>query len=357
MTPTARSLGLDFGGAPTGPTNSLTDVAGVRVGHATLCDPARGLHTGFTAVLPQAGDLFRDKVPAAVEVINGFGKSAGLMQVRELGCIETPILLTNTFAVATGMQVLIRRAIAADPRIGRDTGTVNPLVLECNDGWLNNIQDLALTEADAEKAIADAESANGCATVRQGSIGAGSGMSCFGFKGGIGSASRALKLDDLDFMLGVLVLANFGRAGDLRLPDGRRPDPAGMAPTDAEKGSVIILLATDVPLECRQLMRVARRTGAGLARLGSFWGNGSGDIAVAFSTARRIAHDELRALIPVTILNESHIDALFRAAADATAEAVLNALCAATALTGRDGHWRPSLADWLTSQGWKGNNP
>lgn len=344
----ARDFGLSFGAEPTGTGNSLTDVPGVRVGHMTRRDG--DIQTGCTAILPHDGNLYRHKVPAAVEIINGFGKSAGLVQVQELGSLETPILLTNTFAVGTGVNALIRRAIAANPDIGRETATVNPVVCECNDGWLNDIQAMSLGEADMEAAMEAALSPDGTAPVPEGAVGGGTGMSCFGFKGGIGSASRRIALDGTDYTLGLLVQANFGRAGDLLLPDGRRPKPPrAKHPVQPERGSIIIILATDIPLEHRQLWRVARRCGAGLARLGAFWGHGSGDIALAFTTADRIEHDETRALVPRATLNESRIDLLFRAAAEGTQEAVLNALCAAPATTGRAGHFRPSLADWLAA--------
>ena len=344
----ARDFDLSFGAEPTGAGNSLTDVPGVRVGHTTRRDG--DIQTGCTAILPHDGNLYRHKVPAAVEIINGFGKSAGLMQVQELGSLETPILLTNTFAVGTGVNALIRRAIAANPDIGRETATVNPVVCECNDGWLNDIQAMSLGEADMAAAVEAALSPDGTAPVPEGAVGGGTGMSCFGFKGGIGSASRRVSLDGTDYTIGLLVQANFGRAGDLLLPDGRRPKPPRPThPVQPERGSIIIILATDIPLEHRQLWRVARRCGAGLARLGAFWGHGSGDIALAFTTADRIEHDEMRALVPRATLNESRIDLLFRAAAEGTQEAVLNALCAAPATTGRAGHFRPSLADWLAA--------
>lgn len=341
MSKRARDFGLTCGTLPTGPLNAITDVAGVRVGHFSL--HKGDLLTGFTAVLPHEGDLFREKLRAGADVINGFGKSAGLVQLSELGQIETPILLGNTLSVGTGFNALVSRALAANADIGRQTGTVNPLVLECNDGYLSDIRARALSEADAGAALDAA--AGGLVT--EGAVGAGSGMSAFGFKGGIGTASRRIVLDGAEFTLGVLVLANFGNAGDLVLPDGRRPVPPAAGHGVPERGSVIIVLATDIPLESRQLGRVARRCGAGLARLGAFWGNGSGDIAVAFSTAGRIAHHETSDLLPMTMLNENRIDLPFRAAAEATQEAVLNAMLAAPAVTGRDGHWRPSLADVL----------
>jgi D-aminopeptidase len=337
----ARDYGLICGTLPPGPLNAITDVAGVAVGHRTISEG--DVRTGFTAVLPHGGDLFREKVRAGVDVINGFGKSAGLMQLAELGQIETPILLGNTFSVAVGIEALVGRALVSNPEIGRSTGTVNSLVLECNDGFLSDIRARRLTVADAEAAL-DAASGG---PVEEGAIGAGTGMSAFGFKGGIGTASRLIELDGRNFTLGVLVQANFGNAGDLVLPDGRRPVPSAHGVQPPERGSVIIALATDLPLESRQLTRIARRCGAGLARLGAFWGNGSGDVAIAFSTASRIAHHDEADLTPLTVLNENRIDLPFRAAAEATQEAVLNAMLAAPDTVGRDGNRRPSLADWL----------
>jgi D-aminopeptidase len=326
----------------TGERNTIADVNGVTAGHRTVIDG--NLRTGFTAILPHQDNLFREKLPAGVEVINGFGKSAGLIQVEELGTLETPILLTNTFAVGVGVNALIRRELAENPDIDRSRGTVNPIVMECNDGYLSDINAMALTEDDAFAALANTSS-----DFDQGSVGAGTGVSAFGFKGGIGSASRQFQFDGRTYTLGSLVLANFGRAGDLVLPDGRMPHPKDAKQTE-ERGSVIIVLATDVPLESRQLKRVARRAGAGLARLGAFYGNGSGDIALAFSTAQRIPHSCDLDFVRHDCLHEDRIDVLFRAAAETTQEAVLNAMIASPAMRGRKGHKRPSLMDWLKSR-------
>ncbi|OCJ07892.1 aminopeptidase [Rhizobium sp. AC44/96] len=338
MSVTARDFGIVCGTMPTGPRNAITDVPGVRVGHHTL--RAGDINTGVTAIVPHGGNMYRRKVLAAADVINGFGKSAGLVQVDELGTLETPILLSNTFAVGTCANALIREAIAQNPDIGRQTATVNPVVGECNDGPLNDIQAMAVTEDHARLALVSASD-----EMAQGNVGAGTGMSCFGFKGGIGTSSRRIVLDASDFHLGVLVLSNFGRAGDLVLPDGRRPSPK--TTQDVEKGSVIIVLATDIPMEHRQLQRVSRRCGAGLARLGAFWGHGSGDITVGFSTGVVFDHDEPADFVQIRALNEGRIDELFRAAAEATQEAVLNSLCAAEAMVGRGRQKRRSLADWL----------
>ncbi|MBE1706233.1 MULTISPECIES: P1 family peptidase [Mesorhizobium] len=341
MASTVSDFGLSCGILPAGAHNAITDVPGVRVGHCTLRNG--DTNTGVTAILPHGGNLFRKKVTAASHVINGFGKTIGLTQVQELGSIETPVLLTNTLSVGTCATALIRDAIRQNPDIGRSTGTVNPLVGECNDGPLNDIQALAISEEHALAALADAHEGE----VEQGNVGAGTGMTCFGFKGGIGSASRRIALGG-GHHLGVLVLSNFGRPGDLVLPDGRRPTSG--QPAGDERGSVMIVLATDVPLEHRQLERVARRAGAGIARLGSFWGHGSGDIAIAFSTGNLVDHDESRDLVPLLALNEARIDILFRAAAEATQEAVLNSMLSAEAFTGRAGKHRASLADWLRDQ-------
>jgi len=334
----ARDLGLAWGKRPTGPRNAITDVPGVLVGHRTLRD-GDSIRTGVTAILPHGDNLFHGKVPAAVHVLNGFGKSVGLVQVEELGELETPILLTNTFGVAACAETLIRRAFTEEPRIGRETSTVNPVVMECNDGFLNDIQALAVTPADATAAIGAAGE-----EFASGAVGAGTGMSCYGLKGGIGTASRRLKFDGTRFNLGALVLANFGRAGELRLPDGRQV-PASASEDAPERGSVIVVIATDVPLESRQLRRVATRAGAGIAWTGSSWGHGSGDIFLAFSTAQRLPHDAPTHILPRQSLAEARLDRLFEAAAEATAEAVIDAMAAAETTTGFQGHRRQGLRD------------
>jgi D-aminopeptidase len=331
----ARAYGLGCGRLAPGERNTITDVPGVRVGHCTLNQGE--LRTGVTAILPHGGNVYREKVLAAAEIFNGFGKSVGLMQVEELGSLETPILLTNTLSVGVCATALIRRAIAANPDIGRTTGTVNPVVCECNDGYLSDIQALGIEERHAFMALDSAAE-----SFALGAVGAGTGMSAFGFKGGIGSASRRLELDDGSFHLGGLVLANFGRRGDLTLPDGRRVAPA-RAEATPERGSVIVIIATDIPLEHRQLRRVIRRAGVGLARTGSFWGHGSGDLALGFTTANPIRHDEAGDLRAIGTLNENRIDRLFEATADLVQEAVLDALVAAGPMTGRAGHHRTSL--------------
>jgi D-aminopeptidase len=329
-----------IGSLEAGPANRLSDVPGVTVGHATLADGP--VQTGVTAIRFHGGDHFRDKLPAASAVFNGFGKSVGLMQVDELGQVETPVLLTNTLSVGVAATALARRAIAENPEIGRRTSTVNPVVFECNDGFLNDIQALRVREADALAAL------DGCvADFARGAVGAGRGMSAFGLKGGIGTASRRIRLDGADLTLGALVLANFGRLADLTIgddPAGRRLAAADMRAAPPERGSVIVVLATDAPLCDRQLRRVAMRAVVGLVRTGSHLGHGSGDVALAVSTAEPIAHGERRDVVTRRMLNETRIDTVFRAAAEATEDAVLDALYSAEDVVGRDGNRRAALA-------------
>jgi D-aminopeptidase len=329
-----------IGRLPPGARDAITDVAGVTVGHCTLDEG--DVQTGVTLVRPHAGDPYRDRVPAAAVVLNGFGKSVGLLQVDELGVLETPVALTNTYSVAAVAQAQVRACIAANPESGRSLPTVNPLVFECNDGFLNDIQRMAVGEQHYQQALANAG-----VQVEVGSVGAGRGMSCFELKGGIGTASRAVD----GFTVGALVLANFGKLRQLRVagqPLGeelaRRSAARDAGP---EKGSIILLLATDAPLDARQLRRLALRAGAGLARTGSVFGHGSGDIALAFSTAYTVPLEAKRPMPAVAMLHETRLDPLFEAAADAIEQSILRALWRAEAVTGRDGHRREALTDLL----------
>lgn len=324
---------------PTGADNTLCDVPGVRVGHVSI--HAGTARTGVTAILPHAGNLYQRPVPAGASVLNGFGKSMGLVQVQELGEIESPVLLTNTFGVPACATALIRHAIARNPDIGRSSATVNPLVLECNDGKVNDIQALAVTEQAATQAILAADT-----RVVQGTIGAGSGMCTFGYAGGVGTSSRVVLLPDGNaFTLGVLVLSNFGTQSELRVFGNNFPGNKGSDEgqlVTAEKGSIIVLMASDAPLDSRQLTRLSRRSGAALGRLGSYYGHGSGDIAVAFSTANAIERGT-QDVYPASRLCESRLDAFFMAAVESTEEAILNALWHAEPHTGYNGTTPPSF--------------
>ena len=349
--PRAREFGLRIGLLPTGPLNAITDVAGLRVGQTTVAwgdgplKPGEGpARTGVTVILPHGGNLFREKVPAAIHVINGFGKTIGIAQVDELGTIETPIALTSTLCIGRAADALITHAIAETPEIGISTSTVNPVVGECSDAWLNDIRGRHVHEEHVLAAIASARGG----PVEEGAVGAGTGMIAFEWKGGIGTASRVVPDRLGGWSVGVLVLANFGKRGQLVIdgvPVGQRLREQGEGVP--ERGSIMIVLATDAPLLDRGLKRLARRAGLGLARTGSMGGHGSGDIVIAFSTAEsvRLPHFVNRLTLPFEIVSESGvagvgspIDALFAAAVEATEEAILNALFKATTVVGRDGH-------------------
>jgi len=343
------ALSLPFiGRLSAGARDAITDVAGVTVGHRTLDEGA--VQTGVTVVRPHGGDPYRDRVAAAAVVLNGFGKSIGLLQVDELGVLETAIALTNTYAVAAVAQAQVRACIAANPESGRSLPTVNPLVFECNDGFLNDIQRMAVTGEHYLEALAAAG-----VDVQEGSVGAGRGMSSFDLKGGIGTASRTVATAEGRYTVGALVLTNFGRLPQLRVAGqalgeqlaARRA--AGQGDGGPEQGSIILLLATDAPLDARQLRRLALRAGVGLARTGSVFGHGSGDIALAFSTASTVPLQPERPMPAVRLLHETRLDGLFEAAADSTEQAILRALWRARPVTGRDGHHRDALADLLAA--------
>ena len=337
--PRVRELGVCPGVLPTGPLNAITDVAGVRVGHRTII---RGddVRTGVTAILPHDGDLFREKVPAAVYVGNGFGKAAGFLQVRELGNLETPIVLTNTLSVGTALTGVVRWTLAQPGH--DDVRSVNAVVGETNDGYLNDIRGLHVTVEDVMAAIDRA--AEG--PVAEGTVGAGTGTVCFGFKGGIGTASRRLPASLGGWTVGGLVQSNFG--GLLTIDGVRVGEALGRhafrgALAGGDEGSCMIVLATDAPLSDRNLERVARRAVLGLARTGSFLSNGSGDFVIAFSTANRIRHDPPKVPQAVPELPNDAMSPLFLAAVEVVEEAVYNSLTAATTVRGRDGHTVESI--------------
>lgn len=338
-----KNSGFKIGKGKPGKLNLITDVPGVKVGHVTLRDG--DVNTGVTAILPHEGNIFRDKVMAASMVINGFGKTMGLVQVDELGTIETPVIMTNTLSIGTAATALIKYMLSGNPDIGLETGSVNPIICECNDGALNDIRGLHVTEAHVFDAIANAD-----VQFAEGAVGSGTGMTCFGMKGGIGSASRVVRLDTKDYTIGALVMSNFGELGNLRI-DG---EPVGRRMKDAhntckkDKGSIIMLLATDIPLSERQLKRICRRAGVGLARTGSFYGNGSGDIAIAFTTANRVSHYNDRSFVPMTMMDDEHIDPVLEMSAEVVEEAIISSLWHAETITGRSGKMRRCIRDYLS---------
>ena len=342
----ARDFGITIGEMKPGPLNRISDVPGVTVGHATIATERH--NTGVTVVMPCADNPFVRKLPCASFVLNGFGKTAGLVQIDELGTLETPIALTNTLNVGLVHDAMVEYMVRRCRAEGVSLRSVNPVVCECNDAALSDIQERAVKQAHVFAAI---ESAS--AEFAEGAVGCGRGMTCHGLKGGVGSASRRIRLDGETYTLGVLVQCNHGRLKDLTIAGKnigadiqRRIDEAL-----PDKGSCIVILATDLPLSDRQLRRVLKRCSVGLARLGSYIGHGSGEVFIGFSTANRYAPDEdPRGVIPCAVLNENRIDRAFRAAAEATEEAVLNALCAAETVTGYTGTTRFALGEFLREQ-------
>ncbi len=340
-----RDYGITIGRMKPGTLNSITDVEGVRVGHITLNDGE--IKTGVTAILPHGGNLFKHKVMASSYVINGFGKSIGLIQIDELGTIETPIILTNTLSVGTACDGVVEYMLSHNDDIGSTTGTVNSLVCECNDGYLNNIRKRVIEKSHVLAAINNAE-----VEFEEGSVGAGTGMSCLGLKGGIGSSSRLVTLDEKDFVLGSLVLSNFG-AGEELLINGVKAGERiqSLLPRNHEeqdKGSIIMIIATDIPLSERQLKRVCKRAVVGLSRTGSFIGTGSGDIVIAFTTANKVKHYEEKDICEIKVLKDDKMDLVFKAAAETIEEAILNSLISAEKTIGRDGHAKHSLKEFIS---------
>ncbi|MFJ7732450.1 P1 family peptidase [Lysinibacillus sp. NPDC097231] len=335
-----REIGFNVGTLPVGEKNCITDVPGVRVGHVTLDEKlnADGDYacTGVTAILPHEGNLFQQKVTAASYVLNGFGKSTGLVQVNELGVIESPIMLTNTFGVPAVTQGTLQYMLDTNSDIGYTTGTINIVVGECNDSYLNSIRACPVTPGHAVEAILTAS--NDIAD--EGAVGAGKGMICFGYKGGIGSSSRIVTHESTNYTVGSMVLSNFGHSSEFsahRYLISNVQSESALSPTD---GSIIIVLATDAPLSSRQLTRVIKRCGIGLGRTGSHFSHGSGDIVIGFTTAHHIPHTTEQLVETRTQLREDHpiMNQLFAAAAEATEEAILNSLSQAQTTVGREGH-------------------
>jgi D-aminopeptidase len=342
-----RQLGIVIGQYPPGPLNAITDVAGVKVGHTTLIrgdgplKPGEGpVRTGVTVIVPR-DDVWHKKVPAGAFVLNGTGEMTGLAWVAESGFLEYPIALTNTLNVPRVANGVMSWMIAKYPEIGISDDTLTPVVAECDDGRLNDIQGRHVSEQDVMAAL---DGATG-GPVAEGTVGAGTGMMSYGFKGGIGTASRRLAEKEGGYTVGVLVNANHGRRPELLVggvPVGRLygPDePTAQAPLPGQgEGSIIIVIATDAPLDARQLTRLAKRAALGLARTGSTARHGSGDFLLAFSTANVIPHYPSEPTYNLTILADTHLNPLISATIEATEEAILNALTMATTVVGRDGH-------------------
>ena len=335
----ARALGLPMGELPPGSLNAITDVPGVRVGHTTLIQgsgslvPGQGpVRTGVTVIIPRE-DVWHKKVPAGGFVLNGTGEMTGLAWVEESGFLEYPVALTNTLNLPRVANGVMSWMIGRYPGIGISDDTLTPVIAECDDSRLNDIQGRHVSEADVMKALDQASDG----PVPEGSVGAGTGMMAYGFKGGIGTASRIVSAGT-PYTLGVLVNANHGRRSELIMsgvPVGKLYGPSD---TQGPEGSIIIVIATDAPLDARQLKRLAKRAAMGLARTGSTIRHGSGDFILAFSTATVIPHYPEKATYPITAFADTHLNLLFTATVEATNEAILNALTMATTVIGRDDH-------------------
>jgi D-aminopeptidase len=337
----ARDYGIKIGVMQTGKLNSITDVAGVQVGQTTLIQ-GDSVCTGVTAILPYDGNIFQQKVPAAIFVGNGFGKLAGSTQVNELGNLETPIVLTNTLNVSTAMDALIGYTL--QEKGNENVRSVNAVVGETNDGFLNDIRGRHVTKEDVLSAIKNAKGGE----VDEGAVGAGTGTVCFGFKGGIGTSSRKLPESLGGFTVGVLVQTNFG--GVLQIDGVPVGEELGKFSFSNEllnnaDGSCMIVVATDAPLDHRNLLRLAKRAILGLGKTGGIESNGSGDYVIAFSTSEnlRVPYTVKQQIINNPVLQNDEMSPLFLATIEATEEAIINSLFAAKTTTGRDGHTVESL--------------
>ncbi|HYM38573.1 MAG TPA: P1 family peptidase [Thermoplasmata archaeon] len=329
-----------------GPKNTIADVGEVRVGHVTLVSgegeliPGKGpVRTGVTAIVPHRGNVWRDRPKAMWDTINGCGELTSAVNLREFGVLETPIALTNTLCVGNAFTGLVEATLEANPEAAREEDAIAPTVSECDDSFLNDARGMHVTPRHVRDALTVATE-----EVRLGTVGAGTGMTCCQLKGGIGSSSRHLKARDGRWTVGALVLSNFGWKEHLTIagvPVGRelitQEKTKGRSPPGGG-GSIVTVLATDAPLSSRQLGRVARRAFLGLARLGSFSSNGSGDLAIAFSTSARVPYEAPAHLLTEKRVHDAKLNPIFLAAVEATEEAIVDSLFTATTVVGRDGN-------------------
>ncbi|MBS4913487.1 MAG: P1 family peptidase [Veillonella sp.] len=341
----SRDFPISLGRLPTGPRNTITDVSGVQVGHYTLDEG--NVHTGATVIMPGVGNPFTNKYTAAAYVQNGFGKTCGISQIEELGSLETPIALTNTLNVGKVSDALNQYILAICEADGTDVRSINPVVGECNDSRLNDIGKRPIGYDEVKAAIDSSGT-----TFDQGDVGAGRSTVCFGFKGGIGSASRQIVLDGQTYTVGVLVQSNFGATEDFVLngqPVGRwwidrRENEAAIS--ECDQGSIMVVVATDLPVNSRQLQRIIRRAGVGIMRTGAYVGHGSGEVMIGFTTVNRIP---LKGPVfrTETVICDSELNPAFLAVAEATYEAILNSMIAAKAAKSESGEVYESLAHVL----------
>lgn len=348
---TIEDFGITIGTLPKGARNAITDVPGVLVGHETIDTPSH--KTGVTVILPGTPNPFLHKQTAAVHVLNGFGKTVGLMQMKELGTLESPIALTNTLNVGLVQDGLIDYVLAQCEKESFYPQSINTLVGECNDGELNDIRHRAIGQKEVLSALQKAGE-----DFVQGDVGAGKGTICYGWKGGIGSASRLIEIDKKTYTLGVLVQSNYGNSQDLAINGqsiiGHQKKVLGQTPGEEaqegiDRGSIMMVLATDLPVDSRQLERIIKRMSVGMARLGSYIGHGSGEVMLGFTTANPVQHQESREVLGVKTLREGLLNHAFRAAGECCEEAIVKSMLLAGAVTGHQGKKVPSLGEFLTA--------
>ncbi|MCA9636069.1 MAG: P1 family peptidase [Myxococcales bacterium] len=347
----ARQLGIRIGHYRPGRYNSITDVSGVRVGHATLVRGEGPLHvgegpvrTGVTAILPNNGDIFHNRVVGSGFILNGAGEVSGLTQVMEWGLFETPLLLTNTLSVGACSEALVKYMVGRYPSIGNEHDVIIPVVGECDDSWLNDAAGRHVRTEHVYRAISTAAAG----FVQEGSVGGGTGMICCDFKGGIGTSSRRLPGEEGGFTVGVLVMTNFGVMRDLRVdgvPVGAilEPEFRGVDRRIDNYGSIIAVVATNAPLLSHQIHRLCKRVALGIGRAGSTAAHGSGEIIVGFSTANTVPRDDRQMIYRIKVLQDPRMNPLYEAAIDATEEAIINALCMAETMAGHSGHTAPAI--------------
>lgn len=331
----ARDYGIEIGVMSTGKLNAITDVPGVQVGHVTLTKNDN-VRTGVTAIVPHSGNIFQDKIPAAIYIGNGFGKLAGISQVQELGNLETPIILTNTLSVPMGIQGTVKYSLGLNGN--EKIQSVNAVVGETNDGYLNDIRGMHVSEQNVIDAILNAKAG----AVTEGNVGAGNGTVAFGYKGGIGTSSRKLPKQLGGYTIGVLIQSNFGGVLTINgAPVGKELESYPFANAiQKSDGSCMMVILTDAPLDARQLERVAKRAMLGLAKTGGIASNGSGDYVIAASTATsmRISYETDSKTDNGNVLRNDEMSPIFMATIEATEEALINSLFAAETTSGREGH-------------------
>jgi len=338
-----EDFNIKIGKLPKGKLNKISDVQGIKVGHYTI--DTNDNKTGVTVVIPKESNMFTEKFIAASHIINGFGKTTGLVQLNELGTLETPIALTNTLNIGLVHDAVVEYMIGECEKENIELKSVNPIICECNDSGLNNIRNRTVKKEHVFEAIKNSKK-----DFEEGDIGGGKGMTCHDLKGGIGSSSRILKLDKKDYTVGALVQSNHGLINDLMINGnniGKEIEKKINRSDKLDKGSIIIILATDIPLSNRQLKRICKRAVIGLARLGSYIGHGSGEVVIGFSTANIIKEKEKLEIIDLKIINENKIENIFRATAEVVEEAVLKSMLNSEKVEGYKGKVKESLRKFL----------